>query len=658
MKRLFFMIILLSVTLSFALSSVENSANRGMDLKQVNNGQFKFNLSNYGTIEDLVYLPHSKLIFKSGTWISGKKVRRDEFGRLLYWRHYPPHDEYDYLSEDHEEWNSSLPAVIDTLTSVAYDGDLEIMEQLPAYNPLASSVPNFDYYSQNDIVLESNYGIPSPLPFDPFNSETFCFTIPQEISFDTPGCLTHSAYSYDYCPFGTPGDRDYGASAGSSTHHPLGVAIHQETYSWPVQNHYYLLAQKCTIYNTNQQDSIEDLALSYYFDADVGPESWGSGVASDDKSGYVKGPGYEFAYSYDADMDHGLSPMYIGCKTRIPDFEGSRHAWYWSVGSGPDDSNVYDVYPSNLTANEKYWLATGKNPRTNYSFVAIRKEDPNITQWEQSSPNDTRVLYTLFGAQPGTPEYDETDLEGNYFRRFKLAPHESITFYVFYFVGSSVEDLMEKSLQIEEFIANDLYIDPNMIYTAIPYLSTPQNQAPDTFVLNWNIFSNPDHFELAWKEYGLPASQWNIIELPADARSYNLTEMDPLTYYEVKVGAVFYTPQEVYLESETKMVNLTYIDVDDDVATPAAKISNYPNPFHQSTRIEFELKESSPVKATIYNIKGQQVRQLLDGILTAGRQPLIWDAKDSSGTACSSGIYYLKLETGTNISTHKMLLIK
>ncbi len=39
-----------------------------------------------------------------------------------------------------------------------------------------------------------------------------------------------------------------------------------------------------------------------------GPQTWCRVKAADDKSGYVKGTGYEFAYTYDADFDNGITP--------------------------------------------------------------------------------------------------------------------------------------------------------------------------------------------------------------------------------------------------------------------------------------------------------------------------------------------------------------
>ncbi|HNQ44220.1 MAG TPA: hypothetical protein PKI59_07310, partial [Candidatus Cloacimonadota bacterium] len=434
-------------------------------------------------------------------------------------------------------------------------------------------------YNTQDRVLKSIMGIPAPLPFDPFNSTNFCFSIPQAGTFETPGFITNSAYYYDYCPFGSLGDRDYGTNSYQSTHYPLGLAVHQESYSWNLQNHDRMLISKYTVYNTNALDTIEDLAISHYVDADIGPASLGS-IATDDLSGYVKGQGYEFAYSRDADADGGLSTLMVGSKLYIPDFDENslHHAWYWRVGQGPDDTNPRNPSTSHQTPNEKYWLATGRNPNWSY-YTPLRPEQDDIMQYEQPSPNDTRVLNTYFGAQPGTAGYWQTDDQGNYYQRLNLAPHESRTFYTVLFLGEDIDDLKARSIQIEAFLNSGLQIDPNTDLTCLPYLAPVQPQAPDTFNLTWYSFINPDHFEVAYKAYGAPASTWNITNLPGTVRTHSISGLNPTTWYEIKVGSVYYNPNEVYLESETQLVNLTYSSTEDNVTTPSPRLSNYPNPF-------------------------------------------------------------------------------
>ena len=65
---------------------------------------------------------------------------------------------------------------------------------------------------------------------------------------------------------------------------------------------------------------------------------------------------------------------------------------------------------------------------------------------------------------------------------------------------------------------------------------------------------------------------------------------------------------------------------------------NYPNPFNPSTTIDFSLPESGNVTLTIYNITGQEVAKLVNGVQNAGSHKVVWNASN-----LSSGIYFYRL---------------
>ncbi|RLC56818.1 MAG: hypothetical protein DRH89_04855 [Candidatus Cloacimonadota bacterium] len=93
------------------------------------------------------------------------------------------------------------------------------------------------------------------------------------------------------------------------------------------------------------------------------------------------------------------------------------------------------------------------------------------------------------------------------------------------------------------------------------------------------------------------------------------------------------------------------------VSKPVLK-GNYPNPFNPTTTISFSLPNEQEIELTIYNIKGQKVKQLINGQLTAGQHSMIWDGKDTNDKSVGSGIYFYKLKTGNDVLTRKMLMMK
>jgi parallel beta-helix repeat protein len=80
---------------------------------------------------------------------------------------------------------------------------------------------------------------------------------------------------------------------------------------------------------------------------------------------------------------------------------------------------------------------------------------------------------------------------------------------------------------------------------------------------------------------------------------------------------------------------------------------NFPNPFNPSTSIGYSLPKSEQVNLSIYNLLGQKIVTLSDGIQQPGEHTIIWDAKDYP-----SGIYFARLEGGDQSKCIKMVLLK
>jgi|GEM_PF-1278008 len=85
---------------------------------------------------------------------------------------------------------------------------------------------------------------------------------------------------------------------------------------------------------------------------------------------------------------------------------------------------------------------------------------------------------------------------------------------------------------------------------------------------------------------------------------------------------------------------------------------NYPNPFNPETQIRYDLPVSGHVKLTVYNVLGQKVKVLVDGIQDAGHKSVIWNGKDNAGQEVASGIYFYKIRAENFQKTKKMLLLK
>jgi photosystem II stability/assembly factor-like uncharacterized protein len=84
----------------------------------------------------------------------------------------------------------------------------------------------------------------------------------------------------------------------------------------------------------------------------------------------------------------------------------------------------------------------------------------------------------------------------------------------------------------------------------------------------------------------------------------------------------------------------------------------YPNPFNASTTITYTVPEPSEVSLMIFNIRGQLVTCLKEGIHTSGRHVVHWDGRDGSGMSVASGIYLVVLQAGDDTRNRKIVLLR
>ena len=117
-----------------------------------------------------------------------------------------------------------------------------------------------------------------------------------------------------------------------------------------------------------------------------------------------------------------------------------------------------------------------------------------------------------------------------------------------------------------------------------------------------------------------------------------------------------------YPDAENPMaVSTTAVGIDEDGTIPNqfALHQNYPNPFNPSTQISFDIPQGGEnVMLNVYNILGQNVSTLVNGVMNPGRYTMEWNATDEIGNPVASGIYFYELRSPSFISRKKMLLIR
>jgi hypothetical protein len=141
--------------------------------------------------------------------------------------------------------------------------------------------------------------------------------------------------------------------------------------------------------------------------------------------------------------------------------------------------------------------------------------------------------------------------------------------------------------------------------------------------------------------------------------------------YDVYAERVFYDDAILYeIEvndgqfTQIQIPMIETVDVEEHTiphsSYPIANLSNYPNPFNPSTNISFTLNNETTknTELSIYNIKGQKVKTLLNEHLIKGTHSVVWNGMDSNNKHVSSGIYFYKISSGNESVMKKMLLLK
>lgn len=113
--------------------------------------------------------------------------------------------------------------------------------------------------------------------------------------------------------------------------------------------------------------------------------------------------------------------------------------------------------------------------------------------------------------------------------------------------------------------------------------------------------------------------------------------------------------------SHTRLINEALNIIAGDDADPSTGwpensrlCQNYPNPFSPRTSITYELPKSSSVILKIYDVRGREVKTLVNTFQEPGRYSVVFQTRE-----LSSGVYFYKLQMGDRlIETKKMILLK
>ena len=181
--------------------------------------------------------------------------------------------------------------------------------------------------------------------------------------------------------------------------------------------------------------------------------------------------------------------------------------------------------------------------------------------------------------------------------------------------------------------------------------------------LGWTTASEINNYGFYIQRSAFPSS--GFADLPGGfvagsgtslaAKQYAWVDRSPLA------GTNYYRLKQVDLDGSSRLteplkVVAGTVQGGDNARQPVvfALGQNYPNPFNPTTRITFTVDNPGYTTLKVYNILGDEVASLFDGMTQTGTEYNV--AFD--GTSLANGAYFYRLVSGEKASLKKMVLVK
>lgn len=100
------------------------------------------------------------------------------------------------------------------------------------------------------------------------------------------------------------------------------------------------------------------------------------------------------------------------------------------------------------------------------------------------------------------------------------------------------------------------------------------------------------------------------------------------------------------------------VSVNDKITLEDFSLTSFPNPFNPSTTIKYTLPKSANVSIKIFDVLGNEVKEINEGFKLAGTYNVIWNGDNSYNQNVSSGVYLITLKANEIFITSKVILLK
>ena len=190
-----------------------------------------------------------------------------------------------------------------------------------------------------------------------------------------------------------------------------------------------------------------------------------------------------------------------------------------------------------------------------------------------------------------------------------------------------------------------------------PNLMFPENEAEDlvtTVEFGWEPVSSAAtyHFQLS-REEDFSSIHLNLPGLTETSIERRGFDTESTFYWRVRGVTSNGTEGLWSVTHSFSTGNVVSLENGDEIPERITLSQNYPNPFNPVTQIAYALSEPSEISISVYNMAGQRVATLYNGMQQSGRHQVAFD-----GSSLSSGVYIYQLRTSEKVLNRKMVLVK
>jgi len=314
--------------------------------------------------------------------------------------------------------------------------------------------------------------------------------------------------------------------------------------------------------------------------------------------------------------------------------EGETYSWYEAVDEGlvaptingwfGDSHFAYD----NLQPWAGYWINTSTAVSVNFRPIDPSIENVVARKSDSNDLWDLTVKASDVGGQ-AAGDYITIGLSENANSKFTYGEDE------FDLPRPAVSSLVDLHIDNKDWIGTR---DRNNIMVSGAYFYKDIRSYDYNLFQAWNISAENYNVENILLEWDAPIELEDNIHLVINEDIIDMKAQTSIEVSNIKNAAIVVGDVDSFINPIPEKFGLS---------------SAYPNPFNPTTNLNLDLSDAGQVSVKVYNVMGQVVSDLINGYMDAGFHKITWQAKD-----VASGMYFVRVEAGTNIATQKIMLLK